>query len=334
MECVGIGDLHLTDVEGRGGLSNYIEKSDFYVMSEVSRVVKWAIEHHLSTVVFYGDVCESPRMSYEGQIAFRQLIVRYPQIQFVVYLGNHDKQARESDVGHSLQLIQLFNLPNLKIIVTDTIIKIDGQKVKVCPWPSTDFDARMLNFGHVEVYKSKTDTGRAMEDEKLSKSKAVVCMGHLHTPHRVRNTYYSGTLYQTNFGEPLPKGFHHIKWNSADDYEIIDVPFVPRYKLHNCVIETEEDVAALPDSKFDLIKLVVKDGADVTVPERSNIVMTKVFKTKSDLVSILTEDLTAGAELDFKTSDFFTQWLTEQSVPLSLKKRARALRKEILYGRR
>lgn len=331
-EAVGIGDLHLTDDSGKGGLANYIESPDEYVMSEVDRVCAWARKKNISNVILYGDICENPRMSYEGQIAFRNCIRRNKDLNFIVYRGNHDSKARSSDEGHSLQLIQLMGLKNLQIILNDTYLEFGKQKIKVCPWPSKDFDKTCLNFGHIEVYGAQLDSGRKMEDEGLKKTKALVCMGHLHTNHKVRNAHYSGTLYQTNFGESMPKFFHHIVYTSVEDHEIISVPFEPKYQLFNCVVETEADVKALPTDPHHLIKLVVQDGADVEIPSRSNIVINKTFKTKMDLATILTEDLMNGQELVLNSAEFFATWIAQQSIPQRLKKQTEKLRKRILSG--
>lgn len=330
ISLVGIGDLHLTDDKGHGGLAKYVENLNDYVMSEAQRVVNWARKKGISLVVLYGDICENPRMSYEANLALVKFFRRNKDMDFVVYRGNHDSLAEGSGEGHSLELLQSHRLRNVRIFVDDAYVEIGKQRIKICPWPSTAFDPKCLNFGHTEVFGSKLDSGRKMEDEELPKSKAVICMGHLHTNHRVRNTYYSGTLYQTNFGESLPKFFHHVRFTSVDDYEIESVPFDPKYKLFNCVVETAEDVAALPTDPHHLVKLVVKDGADVEVPARPNIVINKTFRTKSDLANILTEDLMHGKELVIKSADFFHEWIAQQSVPQRLKKRTAKLRERIL----
>ena len=334
IEVVGIGDLHLTDDKGHGGLAKYIEDHDGYVMSEVDRVCKWARKRHITTIVLYGDVCENPRMSYEATLAFVAGIRRNKDMTFIIYLGNHDKLAKDSAEGHSMQIIESHRLKNLRIITADEYIDIGNQRVKVCPWPSTAFDSKVLNFAHTEVYGARLDSGRKMEGEDLPKSKAVVAVGHLHTNHRIRNTYYSGTLYQTNFGEALPKFFHHIKFTSVDDYEINSVPFDPLYKLFNCVVETKADVEALPTDPHHLVKLVVKDGADIDIPARPNIVINKSFKSKQDLAQILTEDLMNGQELVLNSADFFADWIAQQSIPQRLKTRTAKLRERILSGNR
>lgn len=317
-------------LNGKGGLAAYVPQVENYVMSECQRVVDWGRKKGIDICFFYGDLSET-RMSYESILAFTSFIRKNKDIQFVAYLGNHDKVGRDSSEGHSLQVIQAFRLKNLKIVENDTYLEFGRHKVKVCPWPSTDFDPQCLNFGHVEVYGAKTDSGRLMEGE-LKKIKAVVCMGHLHTPHRVRNVHYSGTLYQTNFGESLPKGFHHIEWTSVDDHEIHLIPFEPRIKLHNCVVESQSDIDSLPRGRNELIKLVVKDGADVSVPDWPNIVISKVFKTRNDLVQILTEDLMHGHELEYKTSDSFREWIKAQTINQKLKRKVVEVRKRVLTG--
>lgn len=330
ISLVGIGDLHLTDDKGHGGLAKYIEAPDIYVMSEAQRVVNWARKKGISLVVFYGDICENPRMSYEANLALAKFFRRNKDMEFIVYRGNHDSLAEGSEEGHSLELLMSHRLKNVQVFVDDAYVTIGKQQIKICPWPSTAFDPKCLNFGHTEVFGSKLDSGRKMESEELPKSKAVICMGHLHTNHKVRNTYYSGTLYQTNFGESLPKFFHHVQFTSADDFEIESVPFDPKYHLYTCVVETQDDVDALSRNPNHLIKLVVKDGADVNVPNLPNIVITKAFSTKSDLASILTEDLISGKELVIKSADFFHEWIAQQSIPERLKSRTRKLRLDIL----
>ncbi len=334
LEMVGVGDLHQTDDKGHGGLAKYIENPDLYIWSEVDRVCKWARKRSIQHVVLYGDICDNPRMSYPAMLAFEAGVRRNKDLQFIVYRGNHDSLAKDWREGHSLEIVQKMKLPNLQVIVEDTYLEFGKQRIKIVPWPSKAFDKTCLNFGHTEVQGSQLDTGRKIEGDEYSKTKAVICMGHLHTNHRVRNTFYSGTLYQTNFGESLPKFFHHIRYKSLEDYEIESIPFDPLYKLFNCVVESKADIDALPTDPHHLIKLVVKDGVDIEVPNRPNIVINKSYKTKDDLTQILVEDLMTGEALVLKTSEFFQEWIKQQSIPQSLKKQAAQIRKRVLNAAR
>lgn len=330
MHAYGIGDLHLTDDHGKGGLAKYIQNPDAYVMSEVQRVVNHGNKNGIKDFIFYGDVCEEPRMSYDAMLALIEFFEKNTKPNFYMIVGNHDKFAADSSQGHSLQILEKMNFKNLRIITEPEIIKIDGTKVHMHPWPSANFSKKLLNVAHVEVRGSKSDTGRTFDDEHLPASKAVVAVGHLHTNHKVRNTYYSGTLYQTNFGESLPKFFHHINFKDVDDYTIESVPFEPRYKLHTCIVSNMKELRALPKEETDLIKLIIEDGSNIPADAKeltaSNIVIHKAFKTKQELQMILTEDLANVEELVISTEEFFKKWVKHQNVPKSLYKRALELR--------
>lgn len=337
MIAIGIGDLHLTDSEGGGGLAKYISDPDAYVMRECTRVVRYASKKGITNIFLYGDICENPRMSYAAMEALIQFFRENSTINFYVILGNHDKFGNESSLGHSLQIIMLYPFTNVRFITEPEVIKIDGVKVNFQPWPGKSFSKNMLNVAHIEVNGSKLDSGRKFESDEFSNSKAVILMGHLHTNHKVRNTYYSGTLYQTYFGESLPKFFHLIDYSSPDEYEITNVPFDPEYKLFTCVVENKKDLKLISKDPKHLIKLVIQEGADVDPdsPECNlpNIVITKAFKTKSELTAILTEDLIHGAELEIKTEDYFNEWMAQRNLKPELAKRTLEVRSTVL-GRR
>jgi len=340
MDFVGIGDLHLTDNNGIGGLASYLLDSDRYVISEVKRVLNWASDRGIRNVFLYGDICDSHRLSYRAMSYLISLFRNNPDFQFFVIPGNHDMEGEtkirkkvideQAKAQHSLELLMKVKFPNVRFLTEPEVVKIDKVPVKFCPWPCVDFHPKALNVAHIEVKGSKSDSGRVMDGDGLSKSSSVVCMGHLHTAHRVRNTYFSGTLYQTNFGESLPKYFHHGTFNTPQDYEINQIPFDPKYKLFNCVIESQGDVDALSRDPCHLLKVIVADGADVVIPDLPNIVVTKAYKTKSELTSILTEDLVQGQELIIKSDDFFKQWLSQREADPDVKTAAFRLRKQIL----
>lgn len=304
------------------------------VIGENEKVLAWARERGINNVIQSGDVCDSPRMSYEAQIAASTFFSRNDDMNFHVYLGNHDMYGETPRSGHSLQLLKLlYSKPNVKFYTKPATIDMDGACVRFLPYPHEDFDPRALNFFHKEVYGSKGDSGREMKDDKLTKTKAVVAAGHLHTAHRIRNTYYCGTLYQTNFGESLPKYFHHINFNTPADYSIDLVEHEPTYKLHTVILKTRDDLALIPRGQHNLVKLVIQDGADVSASDYadfSNIAVLKNFKTKDDLHAVLVEDLIEGQSLIIRTDDFFKSWLESLDVDKAMRNRVRSVRRRIL----
>jgi hypothetical protein len=255
---------------------------------------------------------------------------------FHIILGNHDLYGETPATGHSLEVLKLlYTKPNVKFYTKPKTVEIDGAPVRFLPYPHESFDLKALNVFHKEVSGSKNDAGRVNKSEELTNSKAVTVAGHLHTAHSVRNTHYSGTLYQQNFGESLPKYFHHIEFNSNSDYEIKLVNHEPKYKLFTVVLQTRDDLATIPTGEHNLVKLVIQDGADVSASDYAkfkNIVMIKPFKSKEDLQVILTEDLTEGQAISFRTEDFFKGWLASLDVEESMRKRIRVKRRQILNG--
>ncbi len=333
-EFVGIGDLHLTDATGSGGLSKYVKDADDMVVSEVQKVVDWATNKGIDKVIQYGDVCDGPRMSYSGTIALIGLIEKNPDTTFYFILGNHDLYGKTTALGHSLELMVLLcKSPNVKFITKPKTLNVDGVKVRFLPYPHESFDRDALNVFHKEVRGSKNDHGRVNDSDDLPKSHAVIVAGHLHTAHQVRNTFYSGTLLQNNFGESLPKYFHHIEFNSKDDFNIQLIKHKPTHKLHNIVLQTRADLALIPKGDTNLVKLVIQDGADVSAVDYgkfTNIAMVKPFKSKEDLQVVLTEDLTEGKELIIRTEDFFKVWVASLDVDPEMRKRVRSVRKRVL----
>jgi DNA repair exonuclease SbcCD nuclease subunit len=333
MEAIALGDLHTTDASGKGGIAKYVPNYDEIVFEEADRALEWARERGIRTVFLLGDTCESPRMSYEAMLNLVSFFARNEDMMFYVILGNHDMFSDDPSVGHSLQVVMsMYGRPNVRFIEKPETIKIDKVPVRFLPYPHEDFDPKALNVFHKEVYGSKGDSGRPMKDDKLSKSKAVVVAGHLHTSHRVRNTFYPGTLAQKNFGEKTDKYFAHIDFKSATDFEIEFIPFEPKYLLHTVIINDRRDLKQIPKGQFNLVKLVIADGADVSGADwtgKPNIVEIKNFKSQEELKAVLTEDMSDGEALSVDVEEFFTTWLDQSTYPDELKARVQEVRARV-----
>ena len=337
-EFIGIGDLHLPNHLGQGGLARYIDTPEVYVCSEVRRVLAYADRKNISQIFFYGDICEGARMSYESQLAFSRLLNSYgDQFTFWIIPGNHDMYGRTPEMGHSLQLLDAFNAnSHVKFMFRPCDVRFDGALVRFLPFPACEFSPKALNVCHVDVYGATADSGRQILNEDRDRSNRLVVAGHIHTNQVVRNTYYSGTLYQTCFGEQPEKFFHHIQFSSTNDYEISSVPFKAKYKLHTIPVQSKADIPKAL-SKTDLVKLVIQDGADVQVPDYAhlNVVTVRTFQSRKQLAAALTEDLPSnGSELKLSTREFFHAWIEGQDAPDHIKASAVQIRKRVLSSLR
>ena len=203
------------------------------------------------------------------------------------------------------------------------------------PWPCEDFNPKALNVAHVDVPGAKTDSGRAVTKGIVSKAPSVI--GHIHTMQKVRNTHYSGTLYQTNFGEAQDKYFHHIKFEDGE-WQVENVPSKPKYILHTVEAKTRKDLArlrkTLPEAELanHLIKVILLEGNNITATDYEDLNVVKTVSVNSDreLVLARIEDLTEGSAIDLSTNEFFQEWLDTKSVDPSERKSIAAFRTYLL----
>lgn len=328
---IGVGDLHLTDSAGKGGLAAYIDNHDAMVADLViGQVLKYARKKEERHILLYGDLCENPRMSYSAQLALAR-IFDHKDFEFHLIPGNHDMFSPDPAAGHSLQIIKLWGRPNVHVYEELADVTVDDLPVRFLPWPHQKWSKIRLNVGHVDVKGSKTDSGRLNDKDTMSESNATIVMGHLHTNQIVRNTYYSGTLYQTNFGESIDKFFHHITWD--DGWVVENVRVKPTYRLHTVEVESKADLKGVPASEFDLIKLIIKSSKVRAVDyQHLTVVKTVPVKNGHELALARVSDLSQGSQVEISSDEFFATWLEQQTVPEPLKVRAAGLRQKLLKG--
>lgn len=274
-ELIGLGDLHFD-----GHLAKYIDDLPGFIENEVNKVLRYARKNGAQNIIFYGDLCERPLMSYASMRSLFR-ILSTPKFQFHIILGNHDIDTRLGGTPdqHSLLVLQDFfkGSKTVHIYTEPTDVEIDGVLVRFLPWPHLNTSPDALNIAHIEVLGAKWDSGRDTDSKSPKPNKKhVVVLGHIHTAQKIYKHHFSGTLYQTNFGEKLPKYFHHIEFNSPDDYDIRLIKHRPDIELRTIKAMSEKDLEQIPTDKNILVRLVL-DGISV---ESSNL-PTNVVAIKS-----------------------------------------------------
>ena len=331
-DFVGIGDLHLTNHLGKGGLSEYITDTDQMIVDLVQQPLSYASKNGIEHILLYGDIFDGPKPSSRGERALLQILKS--DFKFHVILGNHDKFGEDSSAGHSLELMRDIDLPNVKIYEQPTKVKIGGARINFMPWPHSNFLPNCLNVAHVDVSGARSDSGRLLDGEKIAKCKYQAVIGHIHTRQQVKDAYYSGTLYQKNFGESLDKYFHHIQYDADGAFEVLDIPVRPIYKLHTIEVRSKEDLKQIPRSAYDFVKLILLEGATVSAVDYKhlNVVRTRPVGSQKDLELARLEDLVDGSEIKISSTEFFNEWLRNSNVDTNLKRQAWMLRKELISG--
>lgn len=317
MEFIGVGDLHMD-----GKLSKYIPNLNEVIINEIrTGPVRYAERNGVNMVVFYGDVCDVPHMSTEATILLIRLFSDHPRLRFLLITGNHDM---EYDGKHSLLLLKELSekgaLPNVRVFdKPTTLFRKQGTPLRLLPWPSFEVEEHALNVIHVEVNGSQWDHGKAVDSERETDCFCVG--GHLHTKQRVRNIHFSGTLYQTNFGEKPDKYFHHVRMEEGEEPTVELIPHKPAYRLHNLVISSPDDLKTIVPGQYDLYKAFVKSGANISadlLQEYPNIVKINAFTNRKELMALLSEELlmqdTEVTVNDFTVMEALQRWMVRASI--------------------
>ena len=222
-------------------------------------------------------------------------------------------------------------LPHVRVIEKPTtLFKKSGTPLRLLPWPCLDTSTDCLNVIHEEVAGSVWDGGRAVNSQhKIPKSHVCVA-GHLHTPQRVGSVHFSGTLYQTSFGEKSKKFFHHVTWSSEDSEKVIKcIPHKAAFQLVNLVVESAKDLESIVDDPMVLYKVFVHSDVTLeadTFANKPNVVKTNSYKSKVELVALLSEEIRLDEDFEMASvlslESNLKDWLSSAKIDDSLKKRA------------
>lgn len=373
---VGIGDLHLTTHVGDSPFSRFEEYLDVspneVVLREVGVVMKYVVKNGVPDVFLYGDTGHGARMSYQAQLLLVRLVRKYPKIRFHIIPGNHDWKgavedgaSREVDTSfllageHSLQLLQEMNIPNLFIYTEPTVVVLQGVRVQFLPYPhpydGSAFLEDAINVFHNEVKGAKHDNGVSIKHGMEKPSKDVLGLGgHLHTNQRVRNLFFSGTLYQTAFGTQKERFFHHVTYNikdkkrrktgaiclSKDEWEVNDVPHVPRYTLEKVSIDSVKDLRKLKQFRDPNVLVKISMNSKVTYAPQEYEKYAKGVKVvgfnpyshaalEEEVAKMETSQVMHGDEVIINPDDFLRAWLASQNMDDSEVGKMMKLRRKI-----
>lgn len=329
IEFVGIGDLHLDS-----GLRQFIPDFNRFVCDEVRKVLDYARRNGITLVVLYGDICHRPTLSADAIENLLVLLGENTDLRFVFLKGNHD---HATDEKNSLSVFKSACaagiLPNLRVVDKPcTLFQKTGTPLRLLPWPFSDTSEDCLNVLHLEVDGAAWDGGRKVSG---GFSTDHVCVaGHLHTRQKVKSVHFSGTLYQTSFGEKPKKYFHHVVWEDDKLPQISCVRHHPSYMLHNLIVSTREDLDQISDDPHQLYKVFV--AKDVVLQEndlaRGNIVRHNFFSSKEELKVLIQTELELDDEswtVTSNTDHFLDEWLSKSAAAPATVDRAKQLFAEL-----
>ena len=274
-------------------------------LAQLHRIYEYAVENGINHVFVPGDIADIPHMEWATYIKLVTLLKSYDGLIHTHYIaGNHDF----SDIKRtSLDLLQLlvdnnfFKTFNLYLDYGEDVI--EGVPVSFLPYPLGSKDARKsLNFAHITVPGAIGDNGRVIRESDGEDfdhpEEGFIISGHIHQYQHMRNqrVIYNGNPYQKNFGEALPKGFIDCKADVVKKRIAVkhkQVILKPNYKLVNKIIETQEDLSGLSDSKY--VKYKLKITGEVVLPSD--------LRIKHPNIHAITDSRNGSITLEEDTSD-------------------------------
>lgn len=327
-----IGDLHFDK------LTKYWPDANHRQAMAVKSTVADAKREGATRLFLLGDIAEgvrdttgnAMRLSEGAQVEFFDLLCHLDsEIETHVYLGNHDWA---SDGHHSLQVfLSMYRRGVFKRVHfydTMTKTKLGGVRCAIMPFPHTEPPkGTELAFAHYEVSGAVGDNGRQVHSKDEHKYRCPVIQGHLHTHQRVRNHYYPGTLYQTNFGENEDKGY--ALFQAGGDFKYRWVSKRPPFKLVNVRINRREDFKQLVADDHVKYKLFVHE--DVRIPDGlmerfPNIVNRLMFATEQDAAALeQNEFLIESNQVDVDSDALLPDFLKSEGATRTQIKRGREI---------
>lgn len=238
LNAVVCSDFHL-DCFNTPRLSPFfVDRKDIdYQISEIEKPFAYAVENCVDNVFVLGDLGDNSAISSVAMSKFLALLIKYDGILNIHMIpGNHDTNSD----SNSLNIVRVLSkkFETVHFYTEPTLVEVDGIRCNFVPFPYTDFVDKSINFCHTDIQGSYRDNGHAVKG--LAAGNSHVVSGHIHKYQSFGKVLYCGSLYQTDFGNTLPKGFVHIRSNQKEvRHKFINSS--PRYCLKTLKIEKESD---------------------------------------------------------------------------------------------
>lgn len=327
-----------------GGMKKALTNPLAQQIKEIDKVYQYALKNGIQNVFVPGDIAHSPYLTEDELIALITLLLKYDKSISTYYIaGNHDiASIKKSSLDVLTTIADAGFFKNFKIYNKTTVEKIDGIEVVFLPFPNLEIPKTKrppLVFCHIETAGCIGDNGRPLKsghDEQLVRQKGdYLISGHIHKHQYMssKRILYVGSLYQTNFGESLPKGWLDIKVEYKEgrrlrvDFDQIDSR--PNFILETKVIQSSEDWESISEETGVRYKVLVEEGIvvpkDISQQLKNIISITGLKKSKVEMESVIetTRDLPT-----YKISTGLTAYLKASGCEPEVIKRAKALVKE------
>ena len=314
-EAVVIGDPHLDK------LTKIFHNAVTMQIAAIRAALQYAVDNNVHHAVILGDVAHYTSLSSEATYGLFGLLTEFEdKLNIYVITGNHDYAKEKHNALKFFRMLSEHGRLAVKFFVDEVRLDVGGVPLVFLPHPLTSTSAKnSLVFGHFSRPGALRDNGTRMPSKALEPDTNIYVLGHLHTHQVLNNSYFPGTLYQTNFGETPDKGFGHIKCKSIGGklkFRYKQIPAVLPFELKT--VEVGEDT-----------KLVNSDRVAYRVTTASDFVVPHDFYLKNPSVQFEYTPPNQKSITESSTTIGLKDFLKSKGLTLPQLKRAKQLLDEV-----
>lgn len=231
MKLALITDIHFGC---RGSSTYFLDRYEDFFVNQFFPELK---EKGITTVLIGGDTWEDRRyVTTNALFRARKMffdIAKEQNIKLIAILGNHDVAFKNTNIVHSLDIMEAA-YPNLHVIYDEEIINFDGCDIALVSWINKENYVQRLQFikrakasillGHFEISGFEMTKGHECEgglSQSLFASYDDVWSGHFHIKSKKGNITYLGNPFQTNKGDIGYERGYHVFDTDARNLEFI-----------------------------------------------------------------------------------------------------------------
>lgn len=246
------GDLHL----GKRILNLPSETEDWQ-LATLGRALALCQQKGARDFVIGGDLFDTPYPSQRLLCKLADLLNSYRKVRVVAYPGNHDFHSHENHSMDVLSWLGKKDLLPLTIIMSPTVMAIDGHDCFVCPHPFVEDPPKRVDWclGHFGWTGALRDNGT--RHPTGHKPSGNWLLGDFHAHQSGKRFAYAGSLQQLHWSERNAKGFLLV-----DGREWKFQTVRQSYTLCDPIVSNLEQLESLPEEEHDIPNYYVVRLAD------------------------------------------------------------------------
>ena len=329
MRIVHAADLHV-------GCNRGFDHDLVRPRAAVRELLQLVADEKPKVLVLAGDLLDHAQPTHEERAIIADLFAKCP-VPIVAITGTHDRWGKEFHQTSLNWLTPICDKLGHRVWDRPTASEFAGAWWVALPfnaWKQTDLDlitaalesriprrfsGPVIGMSHEFYRNAMTDIGFAGGEKfpflPISKRVDYWALGDVHKHQRVgKNAYYSGSMYQTDFGERLPKGVLVVEIGSKPRFLPLTTP------------KPLVELTSVPESwPKAFVKLSVDaDKVPSPLPECVVMVNTRSKRTPIDIdVQVSEDDPLRGLATWLKQKKRFTPDMVKRAMTL-----ARGLREQ------